>query len=261
MRAASSSLRGRERCPRARCEPIERRRRPHLHGAGIAIVSQGVELAPGGAPEHRHQRGFTQLCDLRHRGDAAFAELGGGHRPDAPQTLDRQRVQELELALGRHDEQTIGLGHRTGHLGQELRARDADRDRQPNLLPDVPSQAGRDLGRSPRYVVQSPDVEKRLIDGDAFHHRCRLLEDLEHRLTRFAIGRHAGRDDAELGAQSPSPGAAHRGSYAVGLGLVAGREHDATTHDDGLPAQPRVIALFDRGVERVEISMEDVCPD
>ena len=42
-------------------------------------------------------------------------------------------MQELELAVGRHDEQPVGLRDAARDLGEELRPRDADRDRQPDL--------------------------------------------------------------------------------------------------------------------------------
>ena len=61
-------------------------------------------------------------------------ELLGGDPADAPEPLDRQRVEELELAVGRHHEQPVGLGHAAGHLGQELGPRHADGDRQPDPL-------------------------------------------------------------------------------------------------------------------------------
>jgi hypothetical protein len=43
----------------------------------------------------------------------------------------------------------------------------------------------------------------------------------------------------------------------VRLGLVAGREHDTATDDHGPAAQPRVVALLDRRVERVQVGVQD----
>ena len=46
---------------------------------------------------------------------------------------------------GAHDEQAVGLGHAARHLGQELRPRDADGDRQTDPLAHVAPQPHRDL--------------------------------------------------------------------------------------------------------------------
>ena len=54
--------------------------------------------------------------------------------------------------------------------------------------------------------------------------------------------------------------AAHRGAHAERLRLVAGGEHDAAADDHRPAAQPRVVALLDRRVERVEVGVEDRRP-
>ena len=41
------------------------------------------------------------------------------------------------------------------------------------------------------------------------------------------------------------------------LGLVAGGEHDPAADDHGAVAQPWIVALLDRGVERVEVGVQD----
>ncbi len=51
--------------------------------------------------------------------------------------------------------------------------------------------------------------------------------------------------------------AAHGGAHPEGLGLVAGRQHDPAAHDHGPSPQYGVVALFDRGVERVEVGVQD----
>ena len=50
---------------------------------------------------------------------------------------------------------------------------------------------------------------------------------------------------------------AHRRAHPVRLRLVARGEHDPAADDHRPPAQPRVVALLDRGVERVEIGVQD----
>ena len=52
-------------------------------------------------------------------------------------------------------------------------------------------------------------------------------------------------------------GATHRRANAACLGLVAGREYYPGSHDDGATQETRVISLLDRGIERVEVGVED----
>ena len=48
-----------------------------------------------------------------------------------------ERVEEGQLAVGRHHQQAVGLGHAARHLGQELGAGDADGDGQADPLEHV----------------------------------------------------------------------------------------------------------------------------
>ena len=49
----------------------------------------------------------------------------------------------------------------------------------------------------------------------------------------------------------------HGGAHAVDPGLVARREDDAFADDDRAVPQARVVPLLDRGVEAVEVGVED----
>ena len=87
--------------------------------------------------------------------------------------------------------------------------------------------------------------------------RRRVVEDPEHGLARLGVGRHARRDDDRLRAETARAPAAHRGADAERLGLVAGGEHDPAADDHRPAAQPRIVALLDRGEERVEVGVQD----
>jgi hypothetical protein len=50
-------------------------------------------------------------------------------------------VQELELAVGRDDVEPVGLGGAAGQLGEHLRARHPDAERQAGLLAHLAAQA------------------------------------------------------------------------------------------------------------------------
>ena len=60
-----------------------------------------------------------------------------------------------------------------------------------------------------------------------------------------------------LRAQPARLPAAHRRAHAARPRLVARREHDAAADDHRPAAQPRIVALLDRRVERVEVGVQD----
>ena len=61
--------------PSACCVPIERRRTPDAHRPRIAVVGQGVELAPGGAADDLDERRLREPGDLTDGGDPTVVEL------------------------------------------------------------------------------------------------------------------------------------------------------------------------------------------
>jgi len=228
-----------------------------LDRPGIPVVGQSVQVPTGGAAEQVDEPLLAELRDLRHRRDRTLAQLGRGDRPDAPEALDRKRMQELELPVGRDDQEAVGLGDAARDLGEELRSGHPDGDGQANLLEDLPSEPNGDLGRRARDPPQPPDVEEGLVDREPLDEGRRVLEHPEHRLARLAVGLHPRADDHRVGAEPPGEPATHRGSDAVGLRLVARGEHDPGAHDDGTPSERRVVPLFDRGIEGVRVCVQD----
>ena len=223
----------------------------------VAVVRQRVEVASGRLPEQRDEERLVERGDLTDRAQAAVVELPGRHAPDTPQPLDGQRMEEAELVVGRHDEQAVRLRHRARHLREELRPRDADRDREADLVEDPLPQASGDLRRRAGEPFETANVEERLVDGEPLDERRRVLEEREDGLARLGVGRHPRRHDDRLRAEAARLAAAHRRLDAVRLRLVAGREHDSAAHDHGSPAQVRIVALLDRGEERIEVGMEN----
>ena len=191
MSIASSSLGACAAGARARAAtPIDRRRRPVLDPPRVAVVRERVQMAAGRPAEERDERRLGELRDLADGADPARVELARRHRPDAPQPLDRQRVQELELAVGRHDEQAVRLGHAARHLGQELGPRHADRDGQPDLA-RAPAGAAAPrsrsgvpaIRRSPRTSRNASSIESPSTSGVV------SSEHREHRLARLGVRR------------------------------------------------------------------------
>ncbi len=187
----------------------------------------------------------------------AFVEFRGGHVADAPQSFDRERVEERKFTVRRHDEHAFGLGHAARHLREELRPRYADGDRQADAFEHGIPQPDGDLGRRARDPLEAANVEERLVDREALDERRRVVEDLVHRLACLRVGRHSRPDDDRVRAQAARPRSAHRRADAEGLRLVAGREHDTGADDHGPAAEMRIVPLLDGRVERVEVGVED----
>ena len=220
-------------------------------------MRERVQVSPGGPAEEVHEHGLVERRDLADRPQAAIVQLRRRDASDAPEPLDRQRVEERELRAGLDAQEPLRLRDRARHLREELRARDADGDREPDLVEHAPLQPRGDLGRRACEPLEPAHVQERLVDREPLDERRRVLEDLEHRLARLRVRRHSGRNDDRMRAESPRLALAHRGLHAVGLRLVARREHDAAPDEHGLPAQLRVVALLDRREERIEVCVQD----
>ena len=96
-----------ERAMALRRAPAKRVLRPHraapaarADAARVIVVRERVEVAAGRAAEHLDQLHLGQLGHLSDGGDPALVQLARGDRPNAPEPLDRQRVQEVELSPG-----------------------------------------------------------------------------------------------------------------------------------------------------------------
>jgi hypothetical protein len=136
-----------------------------LDPARIPADRQRVDVPAGRHAEHRHEGRLAQPGHPPDRHDSALAELAGGDRPDAPQLLDRQRVEKLEFAVGRHEQQPVGLRDAAGDLREELGAGHPDRDGQPDPLAHLAAQPRGDLDGRAVDPPQPADVEERLVDG------------------------------------------------------------------------------------------------
>ena len=179
--------------------------------------------------------------------------------PDAPQPLDRERMEEGELPVGRHDEQAVGLGDPARHLGEELRPRHADRDRQADLFEDVPAQPHRDLGRAcrrpaaarrrrgtprrstaprPSGVVSLEDLERRPCSP-----RC-TPPSAARRRSRAGTAAAPAHRPSPCGRRTPSPRSSRR---------ARPRRPTIT----GRPRKPGVVTLLDGRVEGVEVGVQD----
>ena len=104
---------------------------------------------------------------------------------------------------------------------------------------------------------QPADVEERLVDRDALHQRRRVVEDLEDRPAGLGVRRDPGLTTMAPGHRRRAWAPPIADAHAERLGLVAGGQHDAAADDHRPAAQARIVPLLDRGVERVEVGVQD----
>ena len=156
---------------------------PPPHAAELDVVGDRVDVPARRLAERGHQLRLAQLRRLADGLQPERVQLARRRRPDAPDPLDRQREEELELALGLHDEQPVGLRGPARDLGQDLRPGDADAERQPGVLAHLPAQPRGELGRR---LVAARHVEERLLERPGLDDLREAVEDGEHRLA----GRH-----------------------------------------------------------------------
>ena len=242
------SISGCDRRPRpsARCEPIEPRRRPTCTRRRSRLCASAWSWRPDARPSIDTSASSASSATSPTVLIPLHRELLGRHRADAPEPLDRQRVEEGELAVGRHDEEAIRLRDPARHLREELRPGDADGDGKPDPLADVPAQPHRDLRGGARQPLEAADVEERLVDREALDERRCVLEDRgtspcspRRRRTcgagrRRRGGRDAGpaRRPSRCGSRAPSPRSWQRGRPRP-------RRSRAAPEGAGRPAAPR----------------------
>src|SRR6266545_6303553 len=101
------------------------------------------------------------------------------------------------------------------------------------------------------------DVEERLVDRQPLDQRRRVLEDPVDGLAHLGVRGHARGNHDRLRAQATRLSTPHRRADAIGLGLVAGREHHAGTDDHRSPTQAGVVSLLDGRVEGIEVGVQD----
>jgi hypothetical protein len=187
-------------------------------------------------------------------------EPGRGDGSDAPHQPDRQVVQEPELARRIDHDEAVGLGDLRGDLGQVLGARHPDRDGEPELRPDAPADRRGDLGRGAEEMRAPRDVGEGLVDRQPLHQRRELAEDGDGSVAEAPIVAEVPADEDELRAQLARPQAGHAAAHAEGPGLVGRREHHAAPDGDRPAPQARIEQLLDRGVEGVQVGVQDGGP-
>ena len=233
--------------------------------AVVARVGQRVQAVALGGPEQPDQLVLPGRLQVGDGVDAHPPEPLGGGRADAGDDRDVHRPQQVDLGAGRYDDQAVGLVEVAGHLGDELRGADPDRRRQPaghlgDLLAQPLGEGGD--GRDLEVVeVRGGEVDERLVQRQRLHERRGRPQHGHHLLAGRAVGVEAAAQERRVRAPRPRLAGRHGRADAVLPGFVRRRgDHAApadAAHDDRLAAQGRLVALLDRGEERVEVEVED----
>ena len=157
--------------------------------------------------------------------------------------------------------EAVGFVEVRGDLGDELVAGDTDGSRQLRRISDVGTDAARDADGITEQADAGRDVEKGLVEGEALHFGRDAPKYFEDLLRDIAVVVQTGVYANRVGATLQRFAHWHCRAHAKLARLVACGRNDTTlpltTDEYGLSRKLGVIALLDRGIERVHIDVQD----
>ncbi len=101
------------------------------------------------------------------------------------------------------------------------------------------------------------DIGEGLVDRDPLDQRREILEHLDGGVAQPLVVLEMAADEDQVRTQRPRLPSRHAAADSEGLGFVGRREHHPAAHRDRLAAQRRVEQLLDRGIEGIEVGMQD----
>ena len=249
--------------PSARCAPIEPRRRRGRTGRGSRLWASAWSCRPEARPSSETSVVLGEARDLADGRDADVVQ------PLEPSPARLPRAARPGADGGRRargsggtTSSPSGFATPLADLGEELRPGDADGDRQADPLAHVGAQPHGDLASG----VPASRAQARGRRGTPRRSRApRRAASCRRRPGRRPCSPRrrptcAARRRSAPGQRRRAAPDAHRRADAVGLRLVARREHDPAADDHGPAAQARVVALLDRREERVDVGVQDRRP-
>ena len=162
-----------------------------------------------------------------------------------PHQLNRQGMQELTLAVGLNQDQTIRLRCLGGDLGEVFRSRHADRHSQPDFTPHPPADRRADLPGRAEQVLSPSNVDEGFVDRDPLDQRREVPENVDDLIAEALVLVEVAADEAQVWTQAPGHPAWHPGSNPKRLGLVRGGEDHSLTYRNRSAAQRGVEQLLD----------------
>ena len=166
-------------------------------------------------------------------------------------------MKEAELGLGIDDHQPVRLGDLRGDLREVFGARHSDRDREPELRPHAASNRFRNFDWGTKEMDRALDIGKGLVDRDPLDERCEITQHLDRGVAQPLVVLEMAADKSELRTEFARPPSRHPAANPERLGFIRGGQHHAPTNGDRPAAQRRVEQLLDRGVEGIQIRVED----
>ena len=140
--------------------------------------------------DQRDQRPLVHARDLADGRDADVAQFPRGDRPDAPQALDLERMQEPSSSSGGTSSSPSGFATPLATFARNfVRAMPTVIGRPTSL--DAAAKRARDLERRADASLHAAHIEERLVDRERLDHRCGVVEDAEDglRASEYASNR------------------------------------------------------------------------
>ena len=197
-----------------------------------AKLPQVLAAAAEAGLEHV-QRPLAELAD---GADAQPLEDLAALLADAPEPLDRQRIEELLHLVRLHDDQGVGLLQVAGDLGQELVGGHAHRRHQPQFLADRLLDLPSDLHGRAEEVLAAGHVQKGFVQRERLHQRREPLEDVADLPGDLGVVADPGRQEDAVGAK---PVGGDGGHGAVDAVLVGRRSWPPTPRPASPASRPR----------------------
>ncbi len=227
--------------------------------AQFMYSAQSDDAEPGADPP------IIRLAQGARSDDAATGELFGDGRPDPPDAVNRNAVQQpVPVRLGREVEDAVVgvtlLGQMVGEFGQRFRFGDADGDGQAGPAHDRGADLAPVGGEAAPF--KSCEVEEGFVDRIDFQVRGELCQGIHDALGHIAIERKIGGEDAHAAGADEVTDLidGHAAADAEGLGL-AGEGDDAAVivgeDDDGTARERGVEDPLAGGEEAVAVDERD----
>ena len=224
----------------------------------VREADEGIGPASDGAPQ-RVQGNVPHV----HEAHAAEREkLLRRLRPDAPQRLDGQLLEETLDTLRRDHREAVGLLPAGGDFREKLVRRDAGRHGESRGFADVHFEAPGHVHAERLVPGVFGHVEVRLVEGERLDERRDGPVEVEDLPRDGGIAPEVGPHDREARAEAHRARHGHGRADAELPGLVARGGDDAapfrvSAHGHGPAAQRGIVALLHGRVERVHVEVED----
>ena len=101
------------------------------------------------------------------------------------------------------------------------------------------------------------DIGEGLVDGDALDEGCEIAEHRDGGIAQPLVLGEVTADEGQLWTELAGAPPRHAAADPEGLGFIGSGQHDSAPDGDGLAAQGRIQQLLDRGVEGIEVCVED----